>query len=93
MNRAELIEALATETECSKAEADRWLAAFISTVEKNITKKDGIKIVGFGSFSAAKRKARTGRNPQTGKAIKIPARTVPIFRAGATLKGSVVKSK
>lgn len=93
MNRAELVEALATETESSKAEADRWLTAFISTVEKNIHKKDGIKIVGFGSFQTAKRKARTGRNPQTGKTIKIPARTVPVFRAGAALKGNVMKGK
>lgn len=89
MNRAELVEALANATESSKAESERWLSAFITSVEKNIGKKDGIKLVGFGTFATAKRKARTGRNPQTGKSIKIPARTVPVFRAGAVLKDSV----
>tara|TARA_B100001094_G_C17680167_1_gene552983 strand:- start:98 stop:379 length:282 start_codon:yes stop_codon:yes gene_type:complete len=93
MNRAELVEALSKQTEHSKAECDRWLAAFISTVEKNIKKKDGVKLVGFGTFSAVRRKARTGRNPQTGKAIKIAARTVPVFRAGAVLKETVKKGR
>lgn len=86
MNRAELVEALANETESTKADCERWLSALLTTVEKNIHKKDGVKIVGFGTFTTAKRKARTGRNPQTGKTIKIPARTVPVFRAGALLK-------
>jgi len=91
MNRAELIDALAQETKSAKAECERWLAAFISTVTTNARKADGVKLVGFGTFTTAKRKARTGRNPQTGKAIKIPARTVPVFRAGALLKGAVNK--
>jgi DNA-binding protein HU-beta len=93
MNRAELVEALAAETGSTKADCDRWLTGFMTTVEKNIKKKDGIKLVGFGTFTTAKRKARTGRNPQTGKTIKIPARTVPVFRAGAVLKDSVAKAK
>lgn len=93
MNRAELVDALAKQTEHSKAECDRWLAAFIDTVEKNIKKKDGVKLIGFGTFTTAKRKARTGRNPQTGKAIKIPARVVPVFRPGAHLKEVVRKGK
>ena len=93
MNRAELIEALAKQTDNSKAECDRWLTAFIGTVEKNIKKKDGVKLVGFGTFTTAKRKARTGRNPQTGRTIKIAARTVPVFRPGALLKESVKKGR
>lgn len=93
MNRAELVESLAKQTGHSKAECDRWLNAFIGTVEKNIKKKDGIKLVGFGSFTVSKRKARTGRNPQTGEAIKIPAKTVPVFRPGAQLKESVHPSR
>lgn len=93
MNRAELIESLAKQTDCSKADCERWLTAFMSTVEKNIKKGEGVKLVGFGTFTTAKRKARTGRNPQTGKTIKIPARTVPVFRAGAMLKDTVRKGK
>ena len=92
MNRADLIDALAAETSMTKADCDRWLASFISSVEKNIKQKDGVKLLGFGSFTVAKRKARAGRNPQTGKAIKIPARTVPVFRPGAQLKELVRKS-
>lgn len=93
MNRAELVEALAKQTEHSKAECDRWLTAFITVVEKNIKKKEGVKLIGFGTFTTAKRKARTGRNPQTGKTIKIPARTVPVFRPGANLKDLVRKAR
>lgn len=93
MNRAELVEAMAKQTEHSKAECDRWLSAFLSVVEKNIKKKEGVKLVGFGTFTTARRKARTGRNPQTGKTIKIPARTVPVFRAGSQLKDSVRKGR
>jgi DNA-binding protein HU-beta len=56
-------------------------------------KKDGVKLVGFGTFTTSKRKARTGRNPQTGEAIKIPARTVPVFRPGTILKEAVWTKK
>ena len=93
MNRAELIEALAKQTGHTKADSDRWLSAFITTVEKNIKKKDGVKLVGFGTFTTSKRKARTGRNPQTGETIKIGAKTVPVFRAGANLKESCRKGR
>lgn len=89
MNRAELIEALSKTTGHTKADSERWLAAFVETVSKNMKKKEGIKLVGFGTFAVAKRKARTGRNPQTGEAIKIPARAVPVFRPGNTLKEAV----
>lgn len=93
MNRAELVDALSKTTGHSKAETDRWLAAFMSTIEKNIKKKEGIRLVGFGTFTTTKRKARTGRNPQTGEEIKIPARTVPVFRPGANLKSIVNKGR
>jgi DNA-binding protein HU-beta len=93
MNRGELVEALAKETENTKADADRWLSAFIDVVSKNIKKKEGIRLVGFGTFATSKRKARTGRNPQTGEEIKIPARTVPVFKAGAQLKNAVDSKK
>jgi DNA-binding protein HU-beta len=93
MNRADLVESLASTTGNSKAECERWLGAFISTVEKNIKKKDGVKLVGFGTFTTSKRKARNGRNPQTGETIKIGAKTVPVFRPGAQLKEATHKSR
>ncbi len=91
MNRSELVDSLSKATESSKAECEKWLSAFLSTVSKNMKKKEGVKLVGFGTFTTAKRKARTGRNPQTGDTIKIPARTVPVFRPGAALKDVVSK--
>lgn len=93
MNRAELVDAMAKQTGFSKADCDRWLSSFVTTVNKNIKKKDGVKLVGFGTFTTAKRKARTGRNPQTGKTIKIAARTVPVFRPGSALKESIRKGR
>ncbi|MBI2601635.1 MAG: HU family DNA-binding protein [Deltaproteobacteria bacterium] len=93
MNRAELIDTLAKSTGQTKADSERWLSAFLSTVTKNMRKKEGVKIVGFGTFATAKRKARTGRNPQTGASIKIPSRTVPVFRAGAALKDTIGKQR
>jgi DNA-binding protein HU-beta len=67
------------------------LDAFIGTVQQNITTKDGVKLVGFGTFITSDRKARVGRNPQTGEEIQIPARRVPVFRPGKELKGLVSK--
>lgn len=91
MNRAELVEAIASQTNQSKADTERFITAFLSTVEKNIKKKEGVKLVGFGTFAIAKRKARVGRNPQTGEEVKIPARTVPVFKPGSALKEIVLK--
>ena len=91
MNKAELVESLAKTTGQTKAESERWLSAFINTVSKNMKKKDGVKLVGFGTFSSAKRKSRIGRNPQTGDKIKIPAKTIPVFRPGTALKEMVSK--
>lgn len=89
MNKAELIEAISKATEMTKADTERTLDAFIDTVTKNIKKKDGVKLVGFGTFASSNRKARVGRNPQTGEEIQIPARKVPVFRPGKELKDSV----
>ena len=91
MNRTDLIDTLSKATGQTKVDSEKWLEAFISTVSKNMKKKEGVKIVGFGTFASAKRKARTGRNPQTGESIKIPARVVPVFRAGSALKDSIGK--
>jgi len=65
--------------------------ALIDVVSKNIKKKEGVKLVGFGTFAASNRKARVGRNPQTGEEIQIPARRVPVFRPGKELKELVLK--
>ncbi len=92
MNRQQLIETIADETEQTKADTNRFLDAFIDTVQRNMRKEE-VKLVGFGTFKTARRKARTGRNPQTGEEIKIKARTVPVFRPGAQLREFVQKGK
>ena len=89
MNKADLIEQIAKRTSATKADTERLLDAFVDVVSKNIKKKDGVKLVGFGTFAVSNRKARVGRNPQTGEEIQIPARKVPVFRPGKELKDSV----
>ncbi|NRA64679.1 MAG: HU family DNA-binding protein [Pseudobacteriovorax sp.] len=89
MNKAELVEAMAKITSATKADTEKSLDAFIEVVTKNVKKKDGVKLVGFGTFSVSDRKARMGRNPQTGEEIQIPARKVPVFRPGKELKEAV----
>ncbi len=86
MNKAQLIEKIATETNTSKAQAENILDCMVENIKKAVKKGDDVKLVGFGTFTKAKRKARMGRNPQTGKAIKIPASFAPKFRAGAEFK-------
>ncbi|HEY6018979.1 MAG TPA: HU family DNA-binding protein [Candidatus Paceibacterota bacterium] len=89
MNRQELIEALATKTGNTKADADRCIAALLEIVTATLKKGDNLALVGFGTFEVRKRAARAGRNPATGEAIKIKAAKVPAFKAGATLKAAV----
>ncbi len=89
MNKAELIDTVAKLTKSTKSDTGAMLDAFIDTISKNIRKKDGVKIVGFGTFAVSDRSARVGRNPQTGAEIQIPARRVPVFRPGKELKESV----
>lgn len=91
MNRSELVDAVASQAGYSKAHVEGWLDAFVTTLGKNMKKPDGVKLVGFGTFKTAKRKARMGRNPQTGAEIKIPARTTPVFRPGRELKAAIDK--
>jgi len=91
MNRAELIDAMAAECKSTKADAGRALDSFINATSKALKKGDRLTLVGFGTFSVAKREARTGRNPQTGKAIKIKAKKVAKFKPGATLAKTVNK--
>jgi DNA-binding protein HU-beta len=89
MNKAELIEKVATETGFTKAQIEKTLDACMDTVKKTVKKGDEVKLVGFGTFIKAKRKARPGRNPQTGKAIKIPATWYPKFRPGSEFRTMV----
>ncbi len=89
MNKAELIDLIAADTKMTKAQAERFLDTTLETIKKTVKKGDEVKLVGFGTFAKAKRKARMGRNPQTGKAIKIPAAWHPKFRPGAEFKNLV----
>ena len=89
MNKQQLIDKIAAEGSISKAQAENMLNITVENIKKAVKKGDDVKIVGLGTFTKAKRKARAGRNPQTGKAIKIPAAWYPKFRAGAEFKASL----
>ena len=89
MNKAELIDAISAGAKLTKADAGRALDATIEAISKSLKKGDRVGLVGFGSFSVAKRAARTGRNPQTGKTIQIKAKKVVKFKAGAELADKV----
>jgi DNA-binding protein HU-beta len=89
MNKAELIDAMAGDAGLTKADAKKALDAFIGATTKALKKGDRVALVGFGSFAVAKRAARTGRNPQTGKEIKIAAKKVVKFKSGSDLSATV----
>ena len=89
MNKAELVAAIAAKTELSKKDSEKALKAFIDVVSEELKKGEKVQLVGFGTFEVAKRAARTGRNPQTGKEMKIEASKAPKFKAGKALKDSV----
>ncbi|MCB0405784.1 MAG: HU family DNA-binding protein [Bdellovibrionales bacterium] len=82
MNKAQLVDHLAAETGVSKADTERILNAAIETIKKSVRKSEDVTLVGFGTFTRTKRKARKGRNPQTGEEIKISSSVVPKFRPG-----------
>jgi DNA-binding protein HU-beta len=89
MTKAELVEKMAKDSDISKAAAGKALDSMIDGVKKTLKKGNKVSLVGFGTFSISKRKARTGRNPQTGATIKIAARKVPKFSAGKAFKDAV----
>jgi DNA-binding protein HU-beta len=89
MTKAELVEKMASDADVSKAEAEKCLKSFIDAVVKTLKKGNKVALVGFGTFSVSKRKARIGRNPQTGEAIKILARKVPKFSSGKAFKDAL----
>jgi nucleoid DNA-binding protein len=86
MNKADLVAEVAKESELSKDHAEKAVDATFRQIESALKKGDTVRIVGFGNFQVAERKASTGRNPRTGETVQIPASRVPKFRAGKALK-------
>lgn len=93
MNKGDLIDKMASDAGITKAAAGSALNAFMDAVKHSVSKGDKVTLVGFGTFSVSKRSARTGRNPQTGKEIKIAAKNVAKFKAGAELTAAAAKAK
>jgi len=89
VNKSELIDAVAASADIPKAQAGRALDAVLESVTGALAKGEQVVLVGFGTFSVKDRAARTGRNPQTGDPIDIPAATIPAFKAGKALKDAV----
>ncbi len=93
LNKAELIAAIAEDSELSKAKAEFALNSAMDNIKKAVTKGDSVQLIGFGTFSSGKRAARVGRNPETGEAIKIAAAKTVKFTAGKAFKDAVNKRK
>lgn len=89
MNKSDLIDQMAADADITKTAAGEALDSLLDGVTRALKEGDKVTLVGFGTFSVSKRKARTGRNPQTGETIQIPARRVPKFTAGKGLKDAV----
>ena len=89
MNKGDLVEQIAQSAEISKSAAERAVDALIGAVKATLRKDELVTLVGFGTFYAGKRAARTGRNPQTGAALEIKAARLPKFRAGKALKDAI----
>ena len=87
----ELVQEVAKKTKVSQKQVDETLASIVETIVKTVAKGKKVTLIGFGTFEPRKRAARTGRNPQTGKELKIPAKTVPAFSAGKKFKELVAK--
>ena len=89
MNKTELIAAIAEQAEISKKDAEKALKAFVDVVTEQLKEGEKVQLVGFGTFGVSERAAREGRNPQTGKTMKIAACKAPKFKAGKALKDAV----
>lgn len=89
MNKTELVDAVATSAELSKAAAAKAVDAVVDSVTAALKKGDKVTLIGFGTFEVRERAARTGRNPRTGEEIKIAAAKIPAFKAGKKLKEAV----
>ncbi|MGB3295164.1 MAG: HU family DNA-binding protein [Phormidesmis sp.] len=92
MNKNELIDAVADKAEVSKKDADAIVTAAVEAIMEAVASGDKVSLVGFGSFEPRERKAREGRNPQTGESLKIAATTVPAFSAGKGFKQLVASA-
>ncbi|MEB3244517.1 MAG: HU family DNA-binding protein [Vampirovibrionales bacterium] len=93
MNKEELVQEVAKKTKASQKQVSEIISTAIETIEKAVSKGKKVTLVGFGTFEPRKRKPRKGRNPQTGKELSIPAKTVPAFSAGKKFKDLVSGSK
>ena len=91
MNKTELVASVAEKTAMTKKDAEKALNAVFASIEEALAKEEKVHVIGFGTFEVKARVARTGRNPQTGAEIKIPASKNPVFKAGKALKDSVNK--
>ena len=91
LTKDELVKDVAGKAGISQIDAGKAVSAFTSSVQEALVKGDSVKLIGFGIFCVTERAARTGRNPATGKPIDIPARRVPKFKAGTTLKEAMNK--
>ena len=91
MNKEELVQEVARQTKNPQSQVANVLTVLIETIEKSVAKGQKVTLVGFGTFEPRKRAARNGRNPQTGKPLKIPAKTIPVFKAGKEFKKLVSK--
>lgn len=89
MNKSELIDTVAQAAEISKSAAERAVDAMVGAVKSTLRKSEEVTLIGFGTFYAADRAARQGRNPRTGEPVQIPAARVPRFRAGKALKDAI----
>ena len=89
MNKTELVAAVAEQADISKKDAEKVLKAFVDVVTEKMKKGEKVQLVGFGTFEVSERAAREGRNPQTGKTMKIEACKAPKFKAGKALKDAV----
>ncbi|MGI6488235.1 MAG: HU family DNA-binding protein [Syntrophomonadaceae bacterium] len=90
MNKTELVAQVAEQVEMSKKDVEKLVNVLFGTIEETLREGEKVQLVGFGTFEVRDRKARKGRNPQTGDEIEIPATRVPAFKAGKTLKDAVV---
>lgn len=91
MNKSELIDTLAEQADVSKAAAGRMLEALVDTITAQVAKGEDVTLIGFGTFKATARAARTGKNPKTGEVLQIDATTVPSFKPGSAFKAAVAK--
>lgn len=91
LTKAELVANVSNKTGATKTQTEKIIKATMDVIQKSLEKKTSVTLVGFGTFTVGERKARNGRNPKTGKPLKIPASTVPKFRPGKSLREAVNK--